>query len=138
MSDYVPGQGFRGSPITPESQDPDRTLCTLAAVGAALASTYWGALVALMLLGMFGGYAISPLQVALPILLIVLYAMRAVRVYRGDRSAARRLAWLHLIGGVFGLIYLTNYGSVIATLYGIKVAIHVLGGIPAFLVSRER
>jgi hypothetical protein len=107
----------------------------LAAVGAALASLYWGGMTLLLLLGAITG-STSALQLVLPALLIGLYALRAVQMLRGDVSAANRIVLLHVFGGFMAALSMISGGGLLIVLQSIKLAIHVFGGVTAFLASR--
>jgi hypothetical protein len=115
----------------------NRGLVVWTTVGAALASAYWGGLTALLAGGAIHGYAVDSTQLVFPILLTVLYAVRGFKVYNGDHASARSLTWLHAIGALvaFWQIGVTHDATIVA-LYGAKVAIHLVGGIPAFLLNK--
>jgi hypothetical protein len=107
----------------------------LAAVGAWLASAYWAALTLLIGLGAAIGTT-SPAQIVLPCVLIVLYAVRGLQLFKGDPNAARRILWLHGIGGLAAIVYMASGGGFIVALQGVKLLIHVFGGITAYLALR--
>lgn len=107
----------------------------LAALGAGLASIYWAGLTALIGLAVTTSAA-SPAQIIMPIVLIVLYAVRAVQIFKGNGAALNSALWLHGIGAVMGVVQMASGDSTIVILQGIKVAIHVFGGITAFAARR--
>ncbi|MEO7094948.1 MAG: hypothetical protein ABI175_16940 [Polyangiales bacterium] len=113
-----------------------RGMFVLAAIGAWLASVYWAGLTALLALGAAAG-ATSPLQIIMPCVLIVLYAFRGVQLYKGDAAAAQKIVVLHAIGGIMAIIQIAAGNSLVVVLYGIKVAIHVFGGVTAYLTRRS-
>ena len=118
----------------------NRSLVVLTTVGAALASTIWGAFAALAMYGAMNGVTISNTQLALSVVLVVLYALRAYKVYNGDLSAARRLVWLHAIGAIASIAVVAQLGGafpILTALYAAKIVVHVFGGIPALLLSRR-
>ena len=95
-------------------------------------------LVALLAAGKLYGGAIESYQLVMPIVLVALYAMRAYRVYTGDLRSARNLAWLHALGAIVAVVNIVQFNTpIITVLYGIKVVVHVVGGVPAFLLSRS-
>ncbi|MBS2032579.1 MAG: hypothetical protein JST54_32195 [Deltaproteobacteria bacterium] len=124
-------------PIPADLEEPsfNRRPFVLAAVASGLASAYWGVLTLLIVLGAGAGN-MSPLNVVLPILLIFLYAQRAMRVFNGDRSAASRLIGLHLIGGLMTVMRLAAGGFLV--LYVIKLVIHIFGALTAYSASRAQ
>lgn len=113
-----------------------RTPFVLAGVGAFLASAYWALLTLLIGLASATGSA-SSMNLILPIVLIALYAWRGINVIKGDPASARSLLWLHGIGGFFAMTQLTHGGGIFVVLQGLKVLIHVFGGITAFLAHRQ-
>jgi hypothetical protein len=128
----------------PRSEDPyargdgvafDRTPFVLAAIGAGLASAYWALLTLLIGAGVSAGGG-SPAQLILPVVLIGLYAFRGLKVWRGDANAARSLLWLHGLGGVVAVMQAMALSGLMATLQGMKLLIHVFGGVTAFLAVR--
>lgn len=112
-----------------------RTPVVLAAVGAGLASAYWAILTLLILLGVSRG-AGSPIQIVLPFVLIALYAMRGYQLFKGDPAAAKRLLWLHGIGGVAALLQVFSAGGLWMALQSVKAVIHVFGGVTAYLAQK--
>ena len=65
--------------------------------------------------------------------LIVLFTLRGFQLWRGDRSAAKKILFLHA-ADVIGLAQIFLGGSVLVTiLVSIKVALHVFGAIAAYL-----
>jgi hypothetical protein len=117
------GQGPMGAP-------PNRTMFMLAGA-AAMAAAAWWALVTLLLF-MAGGSS-APIQMILPIVLVVLYTLRGLRLFKYDTLAAKRIILLHVIGAVAAVINM-RYGAY--TFEGIKVAINIFGAITAYLASR--
>ena len=107
----------------------------LAAVASGLTSAYWSVLTLLILIGA-GSADLSPVQVVLPLILIFLYAQRAMRVFNGDRSAANRLIGLHLIGGLMTVMRLAAGGFIV--LYVIKLVIHIFGALTAYWASKTQ
>lgn len=124
------------SPGGPQYAASNRLLFVLAGVGAWLASAYWAALTLLLAFGTATG-TVSPLQLALPVVLIVLYAMRGLQLFKGDPAAARRILWLHGVGAVMALVQMSHGGTLWIVLQGIKIAIHVFGGLTAYLAVRS-
>jgi hypothetical protein len=117
------------------SPEPSRTSFVLAAVGAGLASLYWGGMTLLIGAAASGGQT-SPTAVILPMFLIGLYALRAYQIFQGNGSALSSALWLHGIGGVMALVQMPSGGPVIMVLQGIKAAIHVFGGVTAYLARK--
>jgi hypothetical protein len=108
----------------------------IAAVGAWFAALYWAVLALLMGVSAAIGAA-SALQVVLPVVLIGLYVVRGLQLFKGDLRAAQRLLWLHGIGGLMAVLSISKGGAVFAVVYGIKLAIHIFGGIAAFVAQKE-
>jgi hypothetical protein len=113
----------------------NRTPFVLAAVGAWLASLYWAALALLNGLIAAGG-AGSGVTVVMPVILIVLYAMRGFQVFQGEPAAARRLLWLHGFGALAALLLALSSSGFYAGLQSVKVLIGIFGGVTAFLAQR--
>ena len=111
----------------------NRTAVLLAVAGAFLAAAYWTVLILLMFAS-GAGSAMSPLQIVLPLIVIALYAMRGVQLYRGDTRMATNLMWLHVLGGLFTAYALARPGAAYA-LHGVKLAIHVFGAVTAYLAK---
>jgi len=107
----------------------------LAAVGAWLAGAYWAAITLLLTFGVATG-TVSGAQIILPCILIALYAMRGWQLFQGDPAAARRILWLHGVGGVAAIVQMMAGGPIIVVLNSIKVLIHIFGGITAILAQR--
>jgi hypothetical protein len=119
------------------SSDPSRkTIFTLAAIGSGLAALYWAALTALIGLAAATNDKVSGTQIILPCVLIGLYALRAFQIWKGDPNAARRVLWLHVVGGAVAVFQMTSGASLVIILNVIKVAIHVFGGITAYRASK--
>ncbi len=129
--------------MTPYEQDPStlstpvsRTPFLLAAIGAGSASLYWLGLTALLAFGAAVG-SVSAAQVILPCVLIGMYAWRAIQISKGDPDAARKVLWLHGLGGITAIIQIASGGAFMFVLQGIKLGIHVFGGVTAYLASRS-
>jgi len=114
----------------------NRTPFILAGVGALLASVYWAGLTLLIGVGVASG-SVSSMQVILPIVLIVLYALRGFQLFKGDPTAARRILWLHGVGGVMAVIQIASGSTLLVVLQSIKLLIHIFGGVTALLAQRE-
>lgn len=128
------------SPRTPDdvvapSSPPNRTPFLLAAIGSAVASLYWAGLTALIAFGAAFG-SVSAAQVILPCVLIGLYAWRAIQIFKGDPDAARRVLWLHGLGGATAILQIATGGTFMLVLQGIKLVIHIFGGVTAYQASR--
>jgi hypothetical protein len=108
----------------------------LAGSGACLASVYWAALTLLLGFGVAKG-SVSGTRIVFPLILIVLYALRGVQIFKGDVAAARRVLWLHAVGGVFAVVQMASGNIFLMVLQGIKVATHIFGGATAYLAYRS-
>jgi hypothetical protein len=106
----------------------------LAGLGAGLASLYWAGMTLLILVGTLAG-STSVVQLILPVVLIGLYAARAFQMLRGDVGAARSIVFLHAFGGLMAVLSMAG-GGIVMVLQGIKLLIHIFGGVTAFLASR--
>jgi len=86
---YQPPSAYSVDPRNPGVQTPgDRNLFVLAGVGALLASAYWAALT--LLIGAASAVAnVNPAQVILPLVLIVLYALRGFQLFKGTPPRRR-------------------------------------------------
>ena len=126
---------YQSPVIGGDSAASSRTMYVLAALGAAAASLYWAAQTLLVLFGVAAG-SVSGTQLILPLVLIVLYAARAINIFKGDSAAVRGVLWLHGVGGAMALLQVVNGNAV--TLQGIKVAIHIFGAVTAYLAQRSR
>jgi hypothetical protein len=127
-----------GAPWQPQQAMPgsaSRAPFILAAVGAWLASAYWAGLTLLVGVGAAFGNA-SPAQIVLPCVLIVLYALRGFQLSKGNPYAARRILWLHAIGGFAAIVYMASGAGFIVALQAVKLLIHIFGGVTAFLAVR--
>ena len=113
----------------------NRTPFILGGIGALATSAYWGLLTLFIGVAAASGGA-SAFQLVFPVILIVLYAMRGIQLFKGDPTAARRLLWLHGVGAVVGLIQLTSPDTIVVVLYAVKVGLHVFGGVMAYLALR--
>ena len=78
----------------------------------------------------------SATQIILPAVLIGLYAVRGFQIFKGDPAAARRVLWLHGIGGIVALVQMFSGGALLIVLQGFKVAIHGFGAVTAYLAGR--
>jgi hypothetical protein len=109
----------------------------LAAIGAWFAGAYWAAITLLLTVGVAAG-STSSTQLALPCILIALYAYRGYQIWNGDPAAARRVLWLHGVGSVAAILQMqqSNALSVMVILQGIKVLIHIFGGITAYQAQK--
>jgi hypothetical protein len=137
MNPYQPPEPPRAAPAYPSAgaASANRTPFVLAAVGAGLASAYWAALTLLIGLGAALGSG-SAAQVIVPCILVVLYAVRGWQIFKGDANAAKRILWLHGVGGVVAIMQMVSGSGVLVALQGVKVLIHVFGGITAIAASR--
>ena len=120
-------------PVQPRAMN--RTPFILGGIGALLTSAYWGILTLFIGAAAASG-STSAVQLVFPLILIVLYALRGVQMFKGDPAAAKRLLWLHGMGGVVGLIQLTSPSTIVVVLYSVKVVVHVFGGVMAYLALR--
>jgi hypothetical protein len=114
---------------------PNRRLFVLAAIGAGLASVYWAALTLLLGFGAASG-STSGTQVILPCVLVVLYAVRGFKILSGDRKAARGILWLHGLGALMAVMRLLAGNPITVALQTVKIAIHIFGGVTAYLAQR--
>lgn len=119
----------------PGIEPPQRTIFILAAIGAWIAGAYWAALTLLLGLGVAAG-SVSATQIILPCVLIGLYAVRGFQIFKGDPAAARRVLWLHGIGGIVALVQMFSGGALLIVLQAFKVAIHGFGAVTAYLAGR--
>jgi len=134
---YQPPNPYAGAPPVASSgvAAVNRTPLVLAAVGAWLASLYWAALA--LLRGLFAAAGTgSGAMVIMPIVLIVLYAMRGFQVLQGDPAAARRLLWLHAFGALAALLLAFSTSGFYAGLQSVKVLIGIFGAVTAFRAQR--
>ena len=120
----------------PNPAAPSRTMFILAGVGALATSAYWAVLALFIGIGAASGSA-SGLTVIMPIVLIALYAYRGVQLFKGDPSAASRLLWLHGVGGVMAVLNLMSPNGIVVVLYGLKVLLHIFGGVTALLALQS-
>lgn len=121
--------------VATQEQGSRRTLYMLAAIGAFLASVYWAGLTLLLALGVASG-SVSGMQVILPVVLIVLYAFRGVQLWKGEPAAAQRILALHVVGGILAIVQMAGGNEIVMILHGIKLAIHLFGGVTAHLARR--
>ena len=115
---------------------PSRTPFILAGIGALAASAYWALLTLLIGVGVSGG-GVSPTRIILPIVLIGLYAVRGVQIFRGDARAAASILWLHGVGGVMAVIQMASGDPVLIALNAVKLLIHIFGGVTAYLAKKS-
>ena len=108
----------------------------LAAVGAFLASGYW-AVVALLLRAAATTHGSSGPRLIVPIVLIAIYAVRGYQMLTGDVGAARRIVWVHGVGGAFAILQMAGGVPFVVVLNGVKVLIHIFGGVMAWRAVRE-
>lgn len=134
---------YQAPPTARLSEGPDaemrrplnRTPFILAGIGAGLASAYWAALTLLIGFGVAAG-SVSAFQVILPCVLIALYALRGFQLLKGDPNAAKRVLWLHGVGGVMALLQIFSGSTLLVVLQGIKFGIHIFGGVTAYMAGR--
>lgn len=133
------------SPYQPPGPSPDalpasRTPFILAGIGGFAAAGYWALLTLILGFAVYSGAGgVSTTSVVMPVVLIALYAYRGVLVMRGDPRSAKSLLWLHAVGGLFAAFSLaTSIGMFAAFLQGLKVAIHIFGGITAHAATKQR
>jgi hypothetical protein len=134
---YQPPNPYAGAPpgASPGVAVVNRTPFVLAGVGAWLASLYWAALA--LLRGLFAAAgAGSGALVVMPLILIVLYAVRGFQVMQGDVAAARRLLWLHGFGAMAALLLALSSSGFYAGLQSVKVLIGIFGAVTAFRAQR--
>jgi hypothetical protein len=115
---------------------PSRTPYILAGIGALFASGYWALVTCILGLGAAYG-SVSGFQIAMPIVLIVLYALRGVQILKGDTKAARRVLWLHIVGGAVAVLNMASGSGVVIMLSGLKILVHIFGGITAYVAQRS-
>jgi hypothetical protein len=135
---YQPPAAYQAPPVPGAAVAPvvNRTPFILAAVGAWLASAYWGLMTGIIGLGMAFG-STSGTQLLWPLVLIVLYALRGVQIFKGNPAAARGIILLHAVGAIAALLQAASGGMFIAMLQGFKVVINVFGAITAYLAYRS-
>jgi hypothetical protein len=97
---------------------------------------YWAALTLLLGAGIASG-SVSGVQVFFPCVLVVFYAVRGYQIFKGDPAAARRIVWLHAVGGVAAILQMSSRHGLVVALNGVKIAIHVFGAITAYLAQRS-
>jgi hypothetical protein len=121
-----------GAPDQRQPGQPNRAPFVLAAVGAALASLYWAAMVVLVLsMG-----ASADAQTFIPVVLVGFYAYRGYQIFGGDKQAAQRILWLHGIGALMAFMQIMSGASGLAVFQGVKIAINIFGAITAYLATR--
>ena len=121
---------------TPAMSGPVRSAFVMAAIGAWAAALYWAAIFALIGLGAVVGTG-SMVNMILPLILIVLYALRGFQALKGDARALIRLLWLHGIGGLVAASQVASSSGIASTLQGIKVVIHIVGGVATLFAFRS-
>jgi hypothetical protein len=114
----------------------NRTPFIIAAVGSWLASAYWALLTALTFLTAITGGELSGFRALLPLVLIVLYAVRGFGALRGDPRSLNSLTWLHGIGAVATLINSRDLSGLALGLNAVKIAINLFGAVSAFMAMR--
>jgi hypothetical protein len=114
----------------------NRTPMIVAAVGAWLASAYWALLAALTFLAAIAG-ELNGFRALLPLVLIVLYAVRGFGAFRGDPRSLNSLTWLHGIGAVATLINSRDLSGLALGLNAVKIAINLFGAVAAFMAMRS-
>ena len=107
----------------------------MASLASGITSLYWLALTGLIGLAVSGGGA-SPGELLVPIILIGLYAVRAVQIWKGNPTALVSALWLHGIGGLMSIVQMAKGDAIVLVLYGIKLLIHVAGGVTAFVARK--
>jgi hypothetical protein len=133
MNPYQP-PGNYGAP-TAAVATATRGPFLLAAIGAWLAGAYWAAITLLLMLGVAAG-SVSGAQIILPVVLIVLYALRGYQLFNGDPAAARRILWLHVVGGIAATLQMMSGNVILVALNGVKILIHIFGGVTAWMAQR--
>ncbi len=119
------------APSSPEARRP----FVLAAIGSGLAALYWMGLTAIIALAVATG-PLKATDLILPFILIALYAWRGSQILKGDPDAARRVLWLHGIGAVTAVIQIATGGMLMFVLQGVKLVIHIFGGVTAYQASK--
>jgi hypothetical protein len=114
----------------------NRTPFILAGIGALAASAYWGLLTLLIFMGVAAG-GVSPAQIILPCVLVGLYAVRGFQLFQGDPRAAARNHSLPRVGCLFAVMYVVMGHGIWVALQGLKVVIHVFGGVTAYMAKRS-
>jgi hypothetical protein len=79
----------------------------------------------------------SIMRLFLPTLLVAFYFLRGVQVMKGDVTAARRLLWLHVIGGGVACLNMASATGVVMGFHAVKLIIHLFGGITAEWARRS-
>jgi hypothetical protein len=120
---------------SPDGAEKGRGMLKLAGVGAFLAGGYWALVTLLTGVGVAAG-SVSGFQIILPVVLIFLYVTRGYQIIKGNRSALRSILGLHAIGGLFAVVNALSGSPFVAVLHGIKVVIHIFGGLTAYLAWR--
>lgn len=133
------------NPYQPPTQDPiathppgvvPRGTFVLASVGAWAAALYWAAFTLLVGLAVSAG-AVSAAQLLLPCVLIGFYSVRGLQIFKGDVSAARKVTWLHVVGGAVAVFQAaTTPLALLVALNVVKAAVHVFGVATAWRVVR--
>ena len=130
---YQPPGAYGGSAAAAATMN--RGPFVLAAIGAWFAGAYWAAITLLLTAGVAAG-SLSSTQLVLPCILIFLYAFRGYQIFNGDPAAARRVLWLHGVGSIAAILQMRSGVGIMVVLQGIKVLIHIFGGITAYLAQR--
>jgi hypothetical protein len=127
---YEPPTAFAGT-MNAETRGP----FYLAGIAALFASGYWALLTVLTIFGAYAG-TVSGFRVIMPIVLVALYAMRGMALFKGDAVAAKRLIGLHIVGAIVAVLQVFTTGGFFVVLFGAKVAINVFGAITAYLAVK--
>jgi hypothetical protein len=106
-------------------------ICTVAAIAAFAAAAYWALLT--FLIGISGQ---SPIQMALPFLLIALYAYRGYQLLQGNVTAAQNLMWLHGIGAAVTVFQVVTEVAAPVLLI-VKLVIHAFGLATSIMVVQK-
>ena len=135
-----PAGGFGGADCGleygPTGAAPSRAPYVLAGISAFMAAGYWGFLALLTGLSVFAGASSGALSI-MPVLLVVLYVVRGLRVLKGDLRSTKSLLWLHGLGMVFaGIAIFGGESLLVAGLHAIKIAIHVFGLIVTYRAKK--
>jgi hypothetical protein len=108
-----------------------RSRLTWAAVASGAASIYW-ALLTLLTARVVASKELSATQLVFPVILVGLYAFRAIQTYRGNAQAVVSLLYLNGLGAIISLYNMRGATQVVIVLQGVKVLIHIFGLITAW------
>jgi hypothetical protein len=124
-------------PPTADVPAPERKKAlVLAGIGAWLASAYWAAITLLLMLSVAARPA-GGAQLLMPVFLVGIYAVRGYQMFMGDVSAARRILWIHGVGGVLAAVQVAEGAGMVMVLHAVKVLIHVFGGAAAWRAQKD-